>query len=208
MSVEPWRSGCETRSVARSRMYSSSRFTGASFGAECERNSSALQRVPRPPSGASKYRPPPRYSSWIGRGGEDQADLFLAPEQAVGEQLAEQEVRSRLVGAAVVHAHHAVDGRKVRLHHELEGVAQPGIAARGGRDRPGPRSAACAQRSGTSSLRSGRALSRRAPIRSSASRNLPPSPSKTTLVICASCSCRRSTPRPASVSSSAISGFT
>jgi hypothetical protein len=62
-------------------------------------------------------------------GREDQAELLAAAKQSIGEQLAQQERGSHLVGAAVVHAHHAVHGREVRLDDELEGVADGGVAA-------------------------------------------------------------------------------
>ena len=133
--VESWRSGCETRSVARSRRYSSSRFNGASFGAERERNSSALACVPAWPSADVGVQPTAQVLLGIGGGREDQPELVLPPEQAVGEQLAEHEGRAHLVGAAIVHAHHAVDRREVGLHHQLECVAHRGVPARAGRDR-------------------------------------------------------------------------
>ena len=46
----------------------------------------------------------------IGRGREDQADLFAPSEKSIGENLAEHECRADLGRAAIVHAHDAFDG--------------------------------------------------------------------------------------------------
>ena len=195
-SFESCRSGRETPTVARSRVYSSSRLIGASFGAECERNSSALPRVPcdRRKARRSRVRRPgiPRDRSRPRRSGRSfspRPSSPLAntwPSRKAGPTWSVPRLFMRTTPSIGENSARTTSSKALRIFASRRVVA---VTARPAIWRMARRA------SGTSSLRSGRWFSRRAPISSSASRKPPPSPSKITFVTCASWTCMRNTPR-------------